>query len=335
MSVQSVLAAFGYPDTGFVEALLAKYGTAGSNYFTAVVQRNAPVNPAGCSWVYDNVVAHLVARGILVTAQSDGSPCAEPWQGTAGVTTVPGTPSAVTALTFSKLGITSAATIGTSIAGSSASFAASAVGSALGYATLGLGLLIGPLISLIQHHTQAVKTEDTTTCSVAQAANSTIPQIDQAVASGTVTVAQGLQALASLITSLNASLSTIQSGCNAACCYKAVLAAHLDFASQFYMDLSPLPVPPAAPGAYTPQTASAGVILSSYDSQNSPAGSPTLSGASAPVPATSLAVGTATYSSVPNIPDNGVGSTPASNSWGLILVGGIALVIAIAIFHKG
>lgn len=326
-TVQAMLASFGYIDNPGAEYLLNFYGPSGSNLFTVLMQRNAPSNQAGCSWCYNEWIGHLVARGILYTSSVSGNGCAKgnnlpsASAGAAGVSS---------AGALVRAGISSVSAISSIGGQASLGFAAagSAVGDALGFATLGIGLAIGPLIALIQHHGQAVQAEDNTICSVATAANQTIPAIDQAVASGSVTAAQGIQAMNTLVTQLKVSLNSILKGCNAACCYQALLDMHLDFANTFYVDLSPMKtLPPVSPGSYAPAAASAPTVAAIADTISPPPGSPQIVNSTAQQNSANLNAAASqggTFSSIPNIVSAGTGTTPATSttdsSWILIIL---------------
>jgi hypothetical protein len=228
-------------------------------------------------------------------------------------------------------------TFASSVGGaSSLGFAAAGtvLSTALGTATLGVGLLLGPLLALIQHHAQAVQAEDTTVCNVVNAINATIPQIDQAVATGSITAAQGVQAMQTLVTNMKTALNSILSGCNAACCWQALLNMHLDFANTFYKDISPMTPPAAAPGSATAQTATAGTTAALVDSVAPPAGSPQI--ANTP---TYLSTAGGTFGSIPVVPANGTGTAAvtgsvAMNPLMLLIFGGLALWALIALMHK-
>jgi hypothetical protein len=339
-SLDQFLAYYGIPVTPQVQGLINTYGPTGSNLFNVLVARNAPVNPTGCGWGYGPWICHIVGRGLFYYSSVSGNAC-----GTNAPASTAAATSAKSAAGLANLGISSVS-LASSVGGSaSLGFAAagSIAGTVLSTATLGLGLLIGPLMALIQHHGIAVQNEDNTICSVAGAATSVIPQIDNAVAAGTITAQQGIQAMTSLVTSLKTSLNSILHGCNAACCYQALLSMHLDFANTFYPAISPttMSIQPANPGAFTPQVASAGTSNAQVDAANPPAGSAVLSGSGL----TALANGTAggTFSAVPVVPVNGTGTGPSvlatsagttSNTW-IFLILAIAAAIGLFFLAKG
>jgi len=352
-SVQSQLAYFKYPDTPGVEILLAKYGKSGNGLFTVIVQRNnpAPGDENATGWWYESVVAHLVSRGLLYISSVSGNTCQAgknlpPAGGAArGVSAVGG---------MATVGIASVQAISAVGGASSLGFAAAgtALGATLGFATLGLGLTIGPIMAIIQHHGQAVQAEDNTICGVSTFANQTITQIDQAVASGSITAAQGIQAMRALVTQLNVNLNSVSgrgSGshpCNAGCVYQAVLKAHLDFALTFYVDLSPMTQKqmPVAPGTYAPNAASAPIVAALAMRGTSPGsdssiGSPTLTGTFANADSPNLnAAGSqnGTFSSIPNILTIGTGTAApvamSSSVW-IILIG-LAALAGFFLLHK-
>jgi hypothetical protein len=360
-SVQEQLAYFKYPDTPAVDYLLATYGPKGSNLFTTIVNRNNPAvgDQNATGWWYESVIAHIVARGLLYISSVSGNACGggvpRPASGTAaaGVGAVG---------SLGRVGIASVGMVSSIGGPASLGFAAagSIAGDVLGFATLGLGLAIGPLMALIQHHGQAVQNEDNTICSVATSANQIIPQIDQAVATGSITAAQGIQAMASLVQQLNVQLNTVSGAgssghpCNAGCVYQAVLKTHLDFVTtSFYADISPMTQKqlPVAPGTYAPNSASAPIVQALAKTpipSSQVTGAITPPGSGSPRMVQSLyeanssnlnAAGSqnGTFSSVPNILTLGTGTAPPAvmgNSMWIILIGVVALG-AFVLLHKG
>jgi hypothetical protein len=114
------------------------------------------------------------------------------------------------------------------------------VGSIIGAAIPGLGTIIGLIEEAIEHHAQAVQTEETTLCSVSTQATAGIKAIDNAVATGAVTPTQGVQAMAQLVQTMNQGLQTILiTPTDAAAYYISVMNAHLSFASDYYPTIAP------------------------------------------------------------------------------------------------
>lgn len=112
-----------------------------------------------------------------------------------------------------------------------------------GVATKGIPV-IGSVISNIlglfgAGHAQAVATEQSTICDVANKCNSAIPQIDAAVASGALSVQDAISTMQKAMTMLIAELGTIKKDCNAACVYTSVCQAHADFAKTYYPSIAP------------------------------------------------------------------------------------------------
>jgi hypothetical protein len=121
-----------------------------------------------------------------------------------------------------------------------------------GPATLGIGAAVGFAIAgiedIISHHAAAVSKEQTTLCYIAGTINQTLPQIDSAVASGTITPAQGASLVSQLMDKMKPILATIQQVCNAACVYSGVLSGHTAFAPIYYAQIAPMRVLAQSPG---------------------------------------------------------------------------------------
>ena len=348
-SVAEYLAHFKYPVTPGVEALLGRYGpNPGSNLFKTVTLRNnpAPGDEIATGWWYETVAAQLCARGLLYVSSVSGNSCT-------GGAPLPRSSAAAAGVgsagSLARVGISSVGAISSVGGPASLGFAAAgtALSSVLGYATLGLGLALGPLMAIIQHHGQAVQAEDNTICSVATSANQIIPQIDQAVASGSITAGQGIQAMVALVTQLNVQLQTVSgkgSGghpCNAGCVYQAWLKAHLDFSNTFYVDLSPMTQKqlPVAPGTYAPNAASAPIVSALASSRSAFQGSPQVFGSTANDSSSNLnAAGSqnGTFSTIPNVLTVGTGTeapgTMPSSMW-IVLIA-VAVLGGALILHR-
>ena len=328
------------------------YSSAGNTFLETVVRRNMFAGPDAPT-NYNFHVASLIARA-LIYSPSNGqpswgySPCPNSGQvglnesGVQGAVTVGRTIGlGVQGVTFAS-SVGGASSLGFAAAGTVASVALSTV-------TLGVGLVLGPLLALIQQHAQAVKAEDSGICSVKIAFDSTVPQIDLAVATGSVTAAQGYTAMQSLISSLIGALMPISgpgaSGhpCNAGCEFQAMLKMHLDFSNQLYQDITTMKPLITVPGGVSIQPSQqAGITAQVANQIAPPPGSAYIAQSTMQQNSNNLnAAGSqgGTFSAVPNILTDGTGTaapvqTSMSSMW-LILFGVVLLFGAIAFFHKG
>lgn len=152
-------------------------------------------------------------------------------------------------------------------------------------ATLGISIAIAGIVgifsTIFQHHAQAVAKEQSTLCTAVPAANNYLNVIDQAVASGTATPQQGLQALDSLSSDFKSAVSGIYKSCNAACVMQMCLDAAIATQRARYTALAaaprPVPVstakPSVAPGAAQASGPAAAQIVSSGSTLQLPAAS--------------------------------------------------------------
>lgn len=240
-----------------------------SDLWQVITSRNAPANPAGCAWSVDNLIPYLIGRGILYYKKTVGD-CGSP-------TSIGGSKLG-TGLTIGQAGLGTASAISTL-----ATSATTGLSVGLGAATAGLGLLLAPIMGILQHHSQAVATEQGTVCSVSVASLEAIPALDALVRSGAITAQQGITAMGQLVQQLQNALHPILKGCNAACCYIAILNAHLDFARIYYMDIAPNQPPVTSPGTYAPmKPASVGAAIADkfFPPPGSPVVAPTLGASS-------------------------------------------------------
>lgn len=343
VTIPQYLAYGGLTLTPAMQVLMAKYGngqtsfsSSGNSFLEQVVRRNASPNQLK-NPNYNGTVATLIARLLIYSTASVAwtyAPCPGAGPVQLNTTAAQGVQVGAAAIGAGTTGISAVS----SISGAGFAAAGSTLASALSYTALGAGLLIGPLLGIIQAHAQAVQKEQSTICGVVNAFNSTVPLIDQSVASGSITAAQGIQALNTFFSGLYGTLNSIagagSSGnpCNAGCEFQSVLKTHLDFAGTFYMDLSPLAVPAAAPGAYTPQTASAGVVQAQVVAVIPPSGSPVA--AASPSSSIPSVAGAGTFSSIQSVPIAGHGTqsvpVPTTNPLLLVAVGALAIWAFIA-----
>jgi hypothetical protein len=127
-------------------------------------------------------------------------------------------------------------------AGSSIAMAAGAIGAIAGAGiTAGASVLVSLFISIYQHHAQKVAEEQQVVCASVPAASDSLTAIDQAVMNGTITPAQGIQALQSLQTNFEQTVQPIlkmsSGSCNAACVWVKELEAIVIMKSSQYQDM--------------------------------------------------------------------------------------------------
>jgi hypothetical protein len=286
-----------------------------SSYYANIAAGNIP---AGAPSTTANLIeACLRARGVLYYKNKPGD-CGAPSK------VNPSKVKTAIQLSESSLGAVSAL--------SSAGIIGLGAGTAvLGAATFGIGLAAAPILAIVQHHQQAVATEQSDLCSVSQAANQAIPQIDQLVISGQADPHAAADLMESVCLNLKQGLDSIKKKCNAACIYEGVLQAHVDFARKVYPLLSPIKTSIAPTGVSSQTVASASTAIKDNVSPYAPVGvqdnaSPTSSHAlsaniSAQYPTQFQA---STAASVMPVPSNG----PSAN-WFELLLAAAALIIVI------
>jgi hypothetical protein len=113
-----------------------------------------------------------------------------------------------------------------------------ATGAALGPVTAGISIAVSAIVglfsTLINHHAQAVRKEQTVLCSAVPAANNYLSIIAQGVSSGMVTPQDAISALESLKGDFRSAVGSIYQDCNAACVmYEELEAICLVMESQF------------------------------------------------------------------------------------------------------
>jgi hypothetical protein len=124
-----------------------------------------------------------------------------------------------------------------------------ATGTALGPLTAGISIAVSAIVglfsTLINHHAAAVRAEQSVLCSAVPAANNYLKIISQAVLSGLATPQQGIDALNSLLSDFESSVSSIRHGsdpsssgeCNAACVMQSELHAIVLLLQSQFQDL--------------------------------------------------------------------------------------------------
>lgn len=191
--------------------------------------------------------------------------------------------------------------------------------------TMGLSIAVSAIVglfsTLVQHHAQAVKTEQSTLCSAVPAANNYLSIIAQSVSSGLATPQDAISALESLKGDFRSSVGSIYNDCNAACVMNMELdAICLVMESQFQdMINAANTVSVGATAAAAP--AGATVPASSYSS---------FYAASPAVPSTPNTVAAPT-SSVPSFTTAPAAAAPASSGtdWlpiAAVVIGGFFLL---------
>lgn len=130
--------------------------------------------------------------------------------------------------------------------------------------TAGASILVGLFVSIYAAHAAKVKAEQQAVCASVPAASDSLKAIDQAVQAGTITPAQGIQALQNLEQAFGQNVASIiksdSSHCNAACVWMKQLEAIVVKKSSDYQDME------TAQAAASLGTASSGTV--------SPAGAP-------------------------------------------------------------
>ncbi len=164
--------------------------------------------------------------------------------------------------TASGLALTGIST-GASIAGA---------GAALAPVTLGISIAVVALTALFStifsHHAAAVAKEQSVECAAVPAANNYLNIITQAVANGTSTPQEGIQALQSLQSDFESTLSSagvVKRGgksCNAGCRWECSLEAIVKYLTSQYNAIPP-PAPAATAPAGAPAGAPSGAVLTS------------------------------------------------------------------------
>lgn len=343
-SPQGVLALYNFPDSQEVETLYQYYGPSGKNLFATIFNRNAPVGGwALCGVTLDVATAQLLARGMLYTpGKSYTTPCPNNglvppnFSGAAGVGS---------AGNLARMGLSTTNQIGAGVAGSASDFASTGLGSAIPIIGPILSLGIAAIMGIIKHHEEAVATEDSTICTVANAVNQTIPTLDSAVVSGAISPGQAIQAMVSFVQQMKNALLRISGvgdpshPCNAGCVWQSLLDMHVDFANTFYVDVSPMKIAPAvSPGSYAPYAATASIVAATADTISPPGGSAQIRFSTAGQDAPNLnnaGSQNGTFSSVPNILTLGTGTaTTTGNLTWIILIALVALG-AFLLMHKG
>jgi len=251
-------------DNYTVEQWLTQYGFSyNSNdpfadVYQVVALRNMPSsvpNPPGQQNTANLIEACLRARAFL-DKDGNGKVCGLPG-GTSGQTQI--TPSPVS--TGLQLGVAGATSTVSILGAAAPGLLSVGVSAGLGVATAGIGLILGPLISLINAKAERQEQEDNVLCNVSTAFNSSLPNLDSYVRSGGISVTDAVGSLTTVLQQLIQQIEGLeQKNCNAACVYETVLKAHLDFAANiYYPAISGQSQVPNAP-ASAPAVASAGSL---------------------------------------------------------------------------
>lgn len=193
-----------------------------ASLYPSICQRNCPAHVA-LSHFSPSCEAMLRAGG-LIYWKSGYADCGGAGEGNTGFTNgqIVGLAGQASALSVGGLG---------------------AVGVLSGAATFGIGAAITVAVAgiseIFQHHAQAVANEQRTICAVMVYFNSAKQAIETALLSGEITPSQAVTYLNQVGNQAKSGLASIEQVCNAACYYKAYIAALLDFSRQYYPAIAP------------------------------------------------------------------------------------------------
>lgn len=169
-----------------------------------------------------------------------------------------------------------------------------------GWIALGVSSIVGIFSTILNHHAQAVKKEQSILCSAVPAANNYLQIIAQGVSQGMATPQDAIRALDSLVSDFEAAVGPIIHGsdptsggeCNAACVELSKLRAIVAEDESMYQDMISAPATPivrpntvVSPGGGVPPQSS---YASFYQSAPAPARAPALP---AWLPIAALAIG--------------------------------------------
>ena len=151
---------------------------------------------------------------------------------------------------------------GLALTGLSAGFAIAGVASAIaGPITAGASLLVGLFASILSHHAAAIAKERQVICAAVPAASDSLKAIYQAVAAGTITPQQGIDALSHLLESFQQAVAPIikmdDSHCNAACVWVKQLTAIVLKKSSDFQDMAAAQAAAAQPISGSPTSSTA------------------------------------------------------------------------------
>jgi hypothetical protein len=170
--------------------------------------------------VREVVIASLATNRIIYCKSKQGD-CGSPTQADLGA--------GAGALKYTGAGLSTASGLG-SVGALGGTFAAgTAASTALAGATLGIGLLAMPLLSIFAHHAQAVAAEQGTLCGVAAGWNGFAMAMEQALPAGKIGNQDADTQIGQLHDQLIGMLSGIEKPVNAAAHYHKALDALLIF----------------------------------------------------------------------------------------------------------
>lgn len=232
LSAQEILSAFGYPYDQS-DPLAATY--------PQVAAKNNPY-VKGSKWYqpFNNFAeACMRARAVLFCNSSPGD-CE-------GGQVIIGADNSTSRLvgTIGNLGIQ-----GAQIGGELAGLTGAALGT-LGAVTAGAGFVLSAVISAFQQHAQAVARQATALCELAPEMSGYILQIDGAVQSGEITIAQAQGGIAQLATAFQNAIASLEKNCNAFCMYRALIQCVSDITPFYYQAVAPLASAPSSPAIAT------------------------------------------------------------------------------------
>jgi hypothetical protein len=182
---------------------------------------------------------------------------------------------------------------------------ASSAGILAAPATMGISIAVSAIVglfsTLVQHHAQAVKTEQTALCAAVPAANNYLNVIAQAVSGGLATPQDGIAALESLKGDFRSAVGSIYNDCNAACVMNMELDAIILVMESQFQDMIN-----AASAASTPAAAAPATVITAGGANVSSPG-----GVVAPASSYSSFYSTATPTVTPNTVAAPTSSVPA------------------------
>jgi hypothetical protein len=182
---------------------------------------------------------------------------------------------------------------------------------AAGPATLGISIaiagIVGIFTTIMNHHAQAVKKEQSVLCSAVPAANNYLKIIVSAVPNGQATPAQAIAALQSLSSDFDSAVSSIRKmsggSCNAACVMTEELRAIIAYLTSQYQDmiagsaaatspLTPSPVTSTGPSSAPAISSGSVMVLPSASTPTPAAGAAAASAAQQAAASSSIFSGT-------------------------------------------
>lgn len=217
------------PDLAVVQQQMTKYGV--GTLFSATDPLMEVYHQIGANYITNKTPKHtleflmacMMARTVLYYHKSPGD-CGSPSQQGASLGTEVGKFGQLGAST-AGVGISAAATFG-GLSAATAAEAGTVVGLvALPFTVLGI---------FAAHHAAAVQKEQAVLCSASVQANALLSNIDNAVASGQMTVDTALTTLKQLVNNADGFISQVRQDCNAGCVISKAIHALVDLRTFLY-----------------------------------------------------------------------------------------------------